>query len=60
VDRVALEPRLTADEECRRLFALSSPHPGVIDVGISEDSVIETSPGRPPVTSGRATPDPLS
>jgi hypothetical protein len=49
-----------ADDECGQLFAPSGPHPGVIDLGISEDSVIETSPGWPPVTSGQATPDPLS
>jgi hypothetical protein len=34
VDQVALEPRFTADERCGRLFALSSPHPGVIDLEI--------------------------
>jgi hypothetical protein len=60
VDEVALEPRFTTDEGRGRLFALSSPHPGVIGFGISEDSAIETSPGRQPVASSRAAPAPLS
>jgi len=49
VDEVAREPRFTTDQGAADLFALSSPHPGIIGFGILEDSAIETSPGRQPV-----------